>query len=152
MCKFKVGDKVYFPSESNKVLTVHENYDDDPDYLIKVDGFLLNTDGRYTDRNPVPSLIHATPENHKLLEQLYGVEFENPPVKPTSREIIQAMLELGDKLVPCMAADYDSDDWSFVLIESVWDDGGYTDGAGTLWDCAKPIDPRTGTEITELPT
>lgn len=69
---------------------------------------------------------------------------------PTSHEIIKAMLDRGDELVPCMASDYDGD-WYFVLIKRVNEWSGYIDGLGTCWDCAKPIDPRTLTEITELP-
>ena len=81
MSKFKEGDKVYFPSESNKVLTIIHN-GNDPEYPITLIGytFVFTVYGKYIDRDPVPVLIHATPENHALLEQLYGVEFEKPPI------------------------------------------------------------------------
>ena len=153
MNKFKVGDKVYFPFESNKVLTVQENYDDDPDYLIKVDGFLLNTDGKYTDRDPVPSVVPATPEKHALLEALFEVKFEKPPVKQTSREIIQAMLARGDKSVPCWVSNAHKhpvyvNKWVFIC--RVGDDY-YLDEAGTKWRYATPFDIRTGLAITEVP-
>ena len=85
------------------------------------------------------------------LEDFYGDEFEKPSVKPTSREIIQAMLARGDKYVLCRATNCESDDCYFVLIERVFEDGGYIDGEGTIWDRAKPLDSRTGEEITELP-
>lgn len=154
MNKFKVGDKVYFPFESNRVLTVQENYDDDPNYLIKVDGFLLNTDGKYTDRDPVPSVVPATPEKHALLEALFEVKFEKPPAKPTSREIIQAMLARGDKSVCCWVSEsdeYPTSSYHWVFICSVSDDV-FIDDCDAIWKYATPFDHKTEQPITELPT
>ena len=87
------------------------------------------------------------------LEDFYGDEFENPSVKPTSREIIQAMLARGDKPVACWVSNYDANPtiiypWTFIV--SVSDDG-FIDEWGSTWKIATPYDPRTGTEITELP-
>ena len=145
MNKFKIGDKVYFPKDGNKVFTIEED-----EYTIRYPlRFGANTftrDGRRHARDITPSLFHATLENHKALEQLYGVEFEKPPVKPTSKEIIQAMLARGDKYVLCRVAEY-----VVALIERVCENGGYIDDDGIIWDSAKPINPRTGETITELP-
>lgn len=152
--KFKAGDKVYYPQMGSVIFTVRENIAGG-DYAISLtrngERFEYLTDeGRLYERDLVPSLHHATPENQKLLEKLYGITLEDAPVVPTSREIIETMLKRGDELVPCMVADYESD-WSFALIKRVGEQGGYIDGVGNHWDCAKPIDPRTITEITELP-
>ena len=153
--KFKVGDKVYCPMYSTSILTVFRNtarYSSDSHPLEIVVGGddILTNDGKIIN-DVIPSIFHATPENHKALEQLYGVEFEKPPVKPTSREIIKATLARGDKYVLCRATNCESYDCYFVLIERVFEDGGYSDSEGAIWDSAEPINPHTGEEITELP-
>ena len=156
MNKVKIGDKVYFPPKSTKVLTICRNScSSEYPIVVLVDSerhpWSLTTDGKVYVDDALPSLFHATPEMKAKLEDLYGVEFEVPPVKPTSREIIQAMLARGDKYVLCRATNCESDDCYFVLIERVFEDGGYIDSEGTIWDSAKPINPRTGIKITELP-
>ena len=155
--KFKVGDKVYFPPKSTKVLTIHAHYDSSEyPILTSVDSerhpWSLTIDGKAYVDDALPSLFHATPEMKAKLEDFYGVEFEAPPVKPTSREIIQVTLARGDKYVLCRATNCESDDCYFVLIERVFEDGGYIDSEGAIWDSAEPINPRTGETITELPT
>lgn len=158
MNKFKAGDKVYCPHISTQVFQLHNRsgslsyplgityYDDGTERFIS-----FTLDGFESKYYKTPQLFHATPEMKAKLEDLYGIKLEKPPTKPTSREIIQAMLAQGDKYVLCRVTDYDSDDWYFVLIERVCEDGGYTDSERTHWDCANPINPRTGEEITELP-
>lgn len=154
MKKFKVGDKVYFPLETRKVLTLHENKDTF-DYPLLADGFSFTSDGRYKSCDSSASIFHATPENHVLLEQLYGVEFEKPPVKPTSKEIIQAMLERGWVGVACYVNDIDKRPSEYnkkVLIISIDEVGEHIFNDGTCgWKYATPFDPRTGEAITELP-
>ena len=150
MNKFKIGDKVYFPKESNKVFTI-EDTECTVSYPLRFGAITFTRDGRRHTRDITPSLFHATPENKAKLEALYGVEFETPPVKPTSREIIKATLARGDKYVLCRATNCESYDCYFVLIERVFEDGGYSDSEGAIWDSAEPINPHTGEEITELP-
>ena len=152
MTKFKVGDLVYFTSKSNKVLTVKDGIN--LEYPLTVGGYHFTCDGKYLGDEPVPSLLHATHKNHALLEQLYGVEFEKPPVKPTSREIVQAMLVRGDKSVPCWARDFNTNpkrrhEW--VYICSIDDYGYFFDRNGIAWKYVTPFNPRTCEEITELP-
>ena len=157
MNKFKPGDKVYCPKYSTSILRVDRNksgYNSDIyplEIAVGINYDTLTNDGKIRTSDKQPILFHATPENHALLEQLYGVEFEKPPVKPTSKEIIQAMLDRGDKYVLCNVSNYGSDDWYLVLIERVGENSGYIDDAGTRWYTAKPINPRTGIIITELP-
>ena len=157
MNKFKIGDKVYFPPKSTKVLTIHAHYDSSEyPILTSVDSerhpWSLTIDGKAYVDDALPSLFHATPEMKAKLEDFYGVEFEAPPVKPTSREIIQVTLARGDKYVLCRATNCESYDCYFVLIERVFEDGKYIDSEGAIWDSAEPINPRTGETITELPT
>ena len=153
--KFKVGDKVYCPMYGTSILKVFRNtsgcnLDSHPLEIVVGGDDILTNDGKIIN-DVIPSIFHATPENHKALEQLYGVEFEKPPVKPTSREIIKATLARGDKYVLCRATNCESYDCYFVLIERVFEDGGYSDSEGAIWDSAEPINPHTGEEITELP-
>ena len=156
MNKFKIGDKVYFPKESNKVFTI-EDTECTVSYPLRFGAITFTRDGRRHTRDITPSLFHATPENKAKLEALYGVEFEKPPVKPTSKEIIQAMLARGDMYVCCWVSDheqepdhrcvcylisgYDGDEASFPYLLS----------RGGCWKYATPFNPRTGETITELP-
>lgn len=95
--KFKVGDKVYCPNLSTSILTLVDGVNGYP-IAIKYPNVTIcfMTDGKISDKNHISSLLHATPENHKLLEQLYGVEFGKPPAKPTPKEIIEAVTELPE--------------------------------------------------------
>ena len=156
MNKFKAGDKVYYPFISDKVLTVIYN-GDDPQYPIQVNGFsfTFTVDGRYTERESIPSLIHATPKNHALIEELYGIKLEAPPAKPTSREIIQAMLDIKKLPVPCWASNIDEQPSSinkWVFIDKVVDSNYPFVGRDDChWKFAIPFDPTTLQPITELP-
>lgn len=90
--EFKVGDKVYCPMYSTSILRVARNrtgYHSNSYPLAITVGRnhdTLTNYGKIRNADKQPVLFHATPENHKALEQLYGVEFEKPPVKPTSKE------------------------------------------------------------------
>ena len=152
MNKFKIGDKVYYPTESNKVFTIEED-EYTIRYPLRLGANTFTRDGRRHARDITPSLFHATPENHKALEKLYGVEFEKPSVKPTSREIIKAMLARGDKSVCCWVSDRSENPTrmhSWAFITSVFNDV-FIAEFGTTWRFATPFNPRTGETITELP-
>lgn len=106
-------------------------------------------------RNKLPQIFHATKENQAKLEAFHGIEFEKPPVKLTSKEIIKAMLERGDKCVPSWLSDYKEnpttdDQWDYAYY--VEDGEKIIDVDGHAWRYATPFDPRTGESITELPT
>lgn len=149
---FKAGDKVYFPGVTDKVLTLSKNARDSKYYPLTADGYTFTFDGNLVKDNRLPSIFHATPKNHALLEQLYGGEFEKPPVKPSSKEIIRAMLDRGDLCVPCWASDSDENpDYTnaCVLINLV-SDGGFIDSYGIERKYATPFNPITGQPITEL--
>lgn len=154
--EFKVGDKVYYPMHGNRIYTIHDKYVSmSEDYPLWVNGGSFTLDGKYQSNRPIPDLLHTTPENHELLEKLYGVEFEKPPTKPTGNEIVQAMLARGDKYVPCWLSDghqcpNSAQETDFVT--AIADDLSYvTTVTGFEWDYATPFDPRTGKAITELP-
>ena len=99
--EFKVGDKVYCPMYSTSILTVSRNtsgcnLDSHPLEIVLGGDDILTNDGKFSDGDEQPILFHATPENHKALEILYGDEFEKPPVKPTSKSISKGALLRDD--------------------------------------------------------
>ena len=156
MNKFKIGDKVYFPKESNKVFTI-EDTECTVSYPLRFGAITFTRDGRRHTRDITPSLFHATPENKAKLEALYGVEFETPPVKPTSREIIKAMLARGDMYVCCWVSDHKQEPGYPCMYHLISDYDGdaaifpYRTIRGDHWKYATPFNPTTGEEITELP-
>ena len=158
--QLKAGDKVYCPHISTQVFQLHNRsgslsyplgityYDDGTERFIS-----FTLDGFEFKDNKTPQLFHATPEMKAKLEDLYGIKLEKPPVKPTSREIIQAMLDRGDKFVPCWVSNAHKhpvyvNKWVFIC--RVGDDY-YLDEAGTKWRYATPFDHKTEQPITELP-
>ena len=160
--KFKVGDLVYYPVQGTQVFQLEGNsnlhypltitfYDDDGD-----EGFdTFTLEGFYIKTQKTPLLFHATPENKFKLEGLYNVEFENPPTKLTSHEIIKAKLDKGLEGVPCWVSDTNQqptseDYWTF--IKKVKETHGtYIDKNGLRWVFATPFDLDKCKAITELP-
>lgn len=160
MSEFKVGDKVYLPALGAAVYQVKENGVFDPMFypLKVVDAvgamIVFTKKGRIRNNDGLPDVFHATEKNHAKMEAFYEVEFEKPPVKPTSKDIIQAMLERGDKCVPCWLSDYKEnpttdDQWDYAYY--VEDGEKIIDVDGHAWRYATPFDHTTGQPITELP-
>ena len=156
MNKFKIGDKVYYPTESNKVFTL-EGTGCTVSYPLRCGPRTFTKDGRYRVSDITPSLYHATPENKAKLEDFYGIPFEPAPSKPTSREIIKAMLARGDMYVCCWVSDHKQEPGypcMYHLISDYDEDTAifpYRTIRGDHWKYATPFNPRTGETITELP-
>lgn len=159
MREFKEGDKVYLPALGTAVYQVKENGVFDPMFypLKVVDAvgamIVFTKKGRIRNNDGLPDVFHATEKNHAKIEAFYEVEFEKPPIKPTSRNIIQAMLARGDKCVPCWVSNDDVipdkyNAWVYVNEIKVNE---YTDVDKIKWIFATPFDPTTGEAITELP-
>ena len=77
-------------------------------------------------------------------------------VTPTSREIIQAMLERGDKSVSCWVSNSSEhpDHYNFWVFINDYSEGlefPYEDTEGEQWKFATPFDHTTFQPITELP-
>lgn len=160
MNKFKAGDLVYYPTMGTQVfqldacrgrdcLPICIRFDGDEGAFeaFTSTGFVYLTD-------QLPKIFHATEENHALLEKLYGKEFQKPPTKPTSRDIIKAMLERGDKYVPCyVSRTYDPPNEGSYLdfIVCAHNDGRFYNQLRSGWKYATPFDPKTGEPITEIP-
>lgn len=106
--EFKAGDKVYCPSEQVQIYTLKAG--DCRTYPLVIEGdYSIKSFTLYGQRysgDPMPSILHATPENHEMLCKLYGVEFEAPPKPKTPKEIIQAMLNSGWDCVTCYVSDF----------------------------------------------
>ena len=156
MNKFKIGDKVYFPKESNKVFTI-EDTECTVSYPLRFGANTFTRDGRYCVSDITPSLYHATPENKAKLEDFYGIPFEPAPSKPTPKEIIKAMLARGDMYVCCWVSDHKQEPDHSCVYHLISDYDGdaasspYLTSRGGGWKYATPFNPTTGETITELP-
>ena len=157
--EFKADDLVYYPTMGTQVfqldacrgrdcLPICIRFDgDEGDFeSFTSTGFVHSTD-------QLPKIFHATEENHALLEKLYGKEFQKPPTKPTSRDIIKAMLERGDKCVPCYVSDvfdnpFHIHEWTFICTVAY---SRFLANNKESYKYATPFDPRTGQPITEMP-
>lgn len=151
--EFKAGDKVYCPKLSLKMLEVIKNEYDEPDLSVTFNNDYVDFDecGKEVVWNKVEVVFHATPENHEMLCKLYGVEFEAPPKPKTPKEVIQAMLDDGWVSVSCYVSNCKGrpNENNFGdLIISV--NGEKFKSCGVMyWDCASPVDPRTGKIIID---
>lgn len=141
--EFKVGDLVYYPSQSLELLKLQQNNIGGSLYPLTLDGLgAFTADGRSCVNNVVKSLFLATEENRILLNSLYGVEFEKPFNKNSSEATIK-LLEQG-KLVLCYISDYNDTSAlgskSIRLIEGFDKlDGTFRDLADVSWDYAVPV-------------
>lgn len=78
---FKAGDKVYCPYFNTWILTLIPNEKSPYLLALELPSKLIDITqaGKVFDaQGMVPDIVHATPENHALLEQLYGIDFEKP--------------------------------------------------------------------------
>lgn len=115
--EFKAGDLVYYPKESAKIHTIRSRNSESYQLVIEGDSFVhsFTLHGHYYADSQLPSIFHATHENHELLCKLYGVEFEAPPKSKSPKEIIRLMKKAGHKFILCNAKDHNSDQWETVV-------------------------------------
>ena len=96
---FKVGDKVYYPLMSDKILTLLKHGED----TVSVDlgaGNFFELNGKKFQHHLAQSIFHATQLNYELLTNLYPhIQFEEP--KPTPAAIVKKMLNDGYTYVIC---------------------------------------------------
>ena len=150
---FKVGDKVYYPAVTNKILQVDSalriSY-------IGTDEFVtcsgLNSDGKFHSYHQNPSYFPATLEWYEKLVHAYP-NLEKPPVKKSSKEVIQAMLDDGWLGVPCWVRDNDLNLSRGSPIEVILEIREVIDYIfktyAVSWRYATPYDPKTGKEIVD---
>ena len=138
--EFKAGDLVYYPSYSSKIYTLKENPNKDsechlvikePGSASPIQGFAVT--GEKGFHIGVPSIFHATIETKKLLDRLYGIEFEEP-----SKTLYQKMEEHFDKGgsdVLCTPIRCNTSKLTPVVIQGVHASFEYLiDNTGTPWD------------------
>lgn len=164
MKEFKAGDLVYYPDKGTQVFQLEpysglgpfpvcicfDDGDDDDEPVVES----FTSDGYLLSGHETPKIFHVTEENHALLEKLYGKEFQKPPTKPTSRDIIQVLLNSGQKYVPCYVSSgiVAPNGGSYLdFIVCVHNDGRFYNQLGGGWKYATPFDPKTGQPITEMP-
>lgn len=101
MTEFKAGDRVYNLSNtySANICTLVETIHVSKRYPLGIvdspDTF--TTDGKYTTKSAIQSLVLATQENYEMLCKLFSdTPWERPPEQPTPKEVIQAMLDDGN--------------------------------------------------------
>lgn len=99
MNEFKVGDLVYSPTEGIKVLKAIADHQQEL-YPIEVGAKGFTEYGMYLSDDHYPSIFHATKENQALLEALYGVKFDDPPLSGAER-VIKALESSNGKPVLC---------------------------------------------------
>lgn len=143
---------------SGQVFTVCRDDRYNKDGLRIVDEFhkeiarILKVVPRFSE---ISIIFHATEENRQALQVLHPhIEFEKPPVVLKGSDLCRAMLERGDKYVPCYVH-YGSDDEAmnrkhYVLVKNETPKSGYNfSGTGANdWKYAVPFDPRTGEPLT----
>lgn len=158
--EFKVGDLVYYPLRGTRIFQL--KYSNSQAYPVSIFYYLDDDDHYdtftrgglgYVDHT-APVIFHATEENHKLLEQLYGMKFEEPPVKPTSKDIIKALLDRGDKYVPCWVSDYNQEPNEQNRVELIYKYDEYSkypySCEDNSWVYATPFDIRTGKALVDI--
>ena len=150
---FKVGDKVYYPAVTNKILQVDSalriSY-------IGTDEFVtcsgLNSDGKFHSYHQNPSYFPATLEWYEKLVHAYP-NLEKPPVKKSSKEVIQAMLDDGWVGVPCYMSNYDKNPHRHRAIDIILEIRESIDFIFRTdvvsWRYATPFDPQTGKVIID---
>lgn len=141
---FKVGDKVYYPTVSNSVLTLIDSeaelYPVRVDYTEGYESF--TTEGKLHGTHLNPSIFPATQEWYDKLVHVYP-NLEKPSKRKDPKEIIQVMLDDGNEGVLCWLSDSDRepDMTCAVGIVSKFRYEKFVCDAGGLWLYATPIMP-----------
>lgn len=150
---FKAGDKVYYPSATNKVLTVSS---DMRVWYLGIDAGsandLTNTNfrpnGRLYTQHHNPAIFPATQEWYDKLVHVYP-DLEKPPVKKDPKDIIQAMLDNGWRCVPCILGDLTDKDSPLIRDLAFKVTASSVIAENNSWSTAIPFDPKTGKSIVD---
>ncbi|MDP8184363.1 hypothetical protein [Phocoenobacter skyensis] len=100
MKEFKAGDNVYCPKLGGNIFTLKDaaKFNAAPYSLfIQLDDgrVRFTAHGQANEADCVPSLFHATPENHQRLSDLHSdIEFEKPKLKGV--ELAKKLCERGE--------------------------------------------------------
>lgn len=149
----KPGDLIYCPIISNKIMKVQ------PKMIIRAtdtDGrireVVVMENGKWIDSYNNPAMFPATDYWYEKLSHVYP-NLEKPPVRKSSKDIIQAMLDDGYVQIPCLVSDIlekpnsiSSTDLLMELDESA---NFPFRCSGHGWKYATPFDPKTGRVIID---
>ncbi|WFF39249.1 hypothetical protein LU290_03235 [Moraxella nasibovis] len=151
---FKEGDKVYYPTVSNKALTLRASVGSGP-YIVGLvwggigDKDSFTADGKRYHTDPNPSIFPATQEWYDKLVHVYP-DLENPPTQKGAIDIILAMIEADWGYIPCRVSD-DEDDFDYVdLINSIILTSTASYVGSKEWKFAVPFDPQTNKNIIDF--
>lgn len=148
---FKGEDRVYYPLQGNSIFKL-ANIETKSGRTLKI--FDLNNQFFYT-KNPItfypngfhhlgvgnPSIFPATQEWYERLSHVYP-NLEKPPIKKSSKEIIQTLLDDGNAGVLCWVSDNSIEPNSNDFIEVILGiDDYYKDYSENRWLYATPITP-----------
>lgn len=135
--EFEVGDKVYC-SLLDCIETVKE---------VINDRILFSVNGEYMS---ISTCCYATQENYEMLCKLYPHNhFEKPLIVLKGSDLCRAMLERGDKYVPCYVSDVSEEEAEEGQCEEFvtsFKNGEFISNYD--WQYAIPFDPRTGEVLT----
>lgn len=137
---FRAGDVVYRPMSGTSTFTVKDNEKTHFKYPLRVGGRTYTTDGFFTTDEKQPQLFHATPENQKALEQLYGCGFDYPPRPLTNSQIVLNILQTTKQFAVCQVsnttqAHADADTAYLVVIEAYRPESEeFVDSQDNTWD------------------
>ena len=141
MNEFKAGMQVYSPTEGSQVFEVvwRSNVNT---YQIGVGKQTFTKNGMAFASQNHPSIFHATKENQALLESLYGVKFDDPPLSDKEK-VIEALKNANGKPVLCWVSNsYEELDWCIRAIGRFDEIHGFQLVGGCYgWEYAKPLSP-----------
>ena len=139
VAKFKVGDKIYC-NVLDHIETVKEVLNDKVLFSVNEDYMSVST------------CCQATQENYEMLCKLYPHNrFEKPTVILKGNELCRAMLERGDKCVPCYVSNVGEKEAEEIQCEELvtsFENDEFI--ANDYWQYAVPFDPRTGEVLTPV--
>lgn len=141
----KQSDLVYYPLRSNNIFKLSNSRYEDAEYpleiYVKEFSQTVTIDGKTNSTQNVPVIFPATQEWYEKLSHVY-LNLEKPPIKKSSKEIIQALLDDGNTGVLCWVSDnYPEPKSDNFLALITGTDEYYKDSDENIWIYATPITP-----------
>jgi hypothetical protein len=147
---FKVGDQVYCPARGVKVYTIVKN-ENSSSYPLKLQiatgRITLKTNGYSSTMDTCPSIFHATSENQQSLEQLYGVQFEDPNMRTGSDLTRLKLEESNTPVLGYVSNESETDTRCVTLIVKVNKKGQFISHNQSVWLYAVPYDKPIQTAL-----